>query len=439
MQVMKYRFHLVIFVFSTAVIFLSQCATEEEEKSNILLATNTRPLRDVKFEATPERIKRGDYLTNGILMCFTCHSPRDTTKPGFPPVESKKGSGAFLYDTKEARLVAPNITPDKETGAGSWTDDMLSRAIREGVGHDGRALSNPMFWSSFRDLSDEDLASVVVYLRTLAPVKNKLPKRRFSLEKEKQLQTTSMPLLTPVAARDLSDPLTRGRYYIGTADCVGCHTGWYERNPGYYGGGQEIKKVQDTSYVFSANITPHATGLQGWSPELFTQVIRTGKSGILDPVMPWIAYKNMTDEDLSAILMALQKLPPVNHKVINGIKATYCEVCDQSHGYGEHNKILPLKAVPFDRSLYPDFVGTYTHPKGFSFEVTLKNGKLLISVGGDPVELVPVSPDRFQSLSFPQSMSFKRDASGKVKWLISSSYDDIGDDVFVKQEVPKSK
>ena len=369
---------------------------------------------------------------------FHYHSPRDTTNPGFPPIESKKGGGAIVYNTKEARLVAPNITPDKETGAGSWTDDMFARAIREGIGHDGRALAKEMWWTSFRDLSDEDLASVVVYLRTLAPVKNKLPKRKFSLEKEKKLQTTSKPLLTAVKAPDLSNLLDRGKYFIKTADCEGCHTGWYKRNPGFFGGGSEFKKIGDTSYVFSANITPHATGLQGWSPELFIHVMRTGKNGLLDPVMPWVAFKNMTDEDLKAILMALQTLPPVNHKVINGIKATFCEVCDQSHGYGEHNKILPLKAVPFDRSLYTDFVGTYKHKEGFSAEVTLKNGKLLISIGGDPVELVPVSRNRFQSLSFPESVSFKRDSLGKVKWLISNSYDDI-EEVLIKQEAPKSK
>jgi mono/diheme cytochrome c family protein len=206
MRLTKYRYHLVILAFSTVVICLSQCATEGEEKSTVLLATNTRPLTDVKFEATGERIKRGEYLTNGILMCFTCHSPRDTTKPGFPPVEAKKGGGAILYDTEKSRLVAPNITPDAETGAGSWTDDMFSRAIREGIGHDGRALSLPMYWTTYRELSDEDLASVVVYLRTLAPVKNQLPKRRFSLEKEEELQSSSKPLLNPVEAPDYQIP-----------------------------------------------------------------------------------------------------------------------------------------------------------------------------------------------------------------------------------------
>jgi mono/diheme cytochrome c family protein len=371
MQIVKYRFHLVTFIFLSIVILLSQCATEPEEKSTILLATNTRPLRDIKFEATEQRIRRGEYLANGILMCMTCHSPRDTTKPGFPPIASKKGSGVILYDTEEARLAAPNITPDKETGAGNWTDDMFARAIREGIGHDGRVLSLPMYWGSFRHLSDEDLASVVVYLRTIPPVKNKLPKRRFSAEHEKEGQGRSQPLLTPVAAPDLSDPVTRGRYYIKTADCIGCHTGWYKRNPGIFGGGNKLENYYgwarlwkaDTSYVFSTNITPHETGLKGWTPELFLNVIRTGKSGLLAPRMPWVAYKNMTDEDLAAILTALQKLHPVNHKVVNGIKETYCEVCEMSHGYGENNKIVPPKAVSFNKALYPDFVGTYTHPR----------------------------------------------------------------------------
>ena len=418
------------------VISISNCSTEPKEKNTILLATNTRPLTDVKFDATQQRVKRGEYLTNSILMCFTCHSPRDTTQPGFPPIEAKKGGGSILYDTEDSRLVAPNITPDVETGAGSWTDDMFARAIREGIGHDGRALSLPMYWTSYRELSDEDLASIVVYLRSIHPVKNKLPKRRFSPEKERELQTSSKPLLNPVEAPDLSNLVNRGRYFIKTADCVGCHTGWYKRNPGFFGGGNKLERTYDSTFTFSTNITPDATGLQGWTPELFINVIKNGKGGVLDPVMPWVAYKNMTDEDLKAILMALQKLPPVNHRVINGIEASYCEVCEQSHGYGKYNKIIPLKAVPFNRSLYPDFVGTYIHREGYSIEVKLENNQLLISEGGSYFELVPVSENLFKALGFSTPVSFKRDAGGKVKWLISYWIDE---DVFVKQEGTKTE
>ena len=66
-------------------------------------------------------------------------------------------------------IVAPNISLDAETGAGNWTDDMLARAIREGIGHDGRALFPLMPYQDFASLSDEDLASIIVYLRSLPP------------------------------------------------------------------------------------------------------------------------------------------------------------------------------------------------------------------------------------------------------------------------------
>jgi mono/diheme cytochrome c family protein len=430
MHLSPFRYHLIITVFLAVVIGLSNCTGEKEEETLILLASNSRPLTDIKFESSPKRIERGEYLTNSILKCFVCHSPRDTTQPGFPPIEAKKGAGAVLWNTEKSRMVAPNITPEKETGAGTWTDDMFARAIREGIGHDGRALSLPMYWTTYRELSDEDLASVVVYLRTLKPVKNKLPKRRLSPEREKSLQGSSRPLTAAVKEQDLSDQILRGRHFIRVADCVGCHTSWYKRNPGFFGGGNKLDKIYDTSVVFSTNITPDATGLKGWSPELFIQVMRTGKSGVLDPVMPWVVYKNLTDEDLKAIFLALQELPPVNHKVINGIEATFCEVCEQEHGYGKHNKIKPLTAVAFDKKLYPDFVGSYVHPDGFAIEVTFNENKLMISEGGDPVELVHVGDNRFQALGVSTPVSFKRDKNGKVKWLISHW---IGEDVFEKK------
>jgi hypothetical protein len=425
------RLYLAVIIIILGILGLSHCSSPEpEEKTTILLATKTRPLRDVHFESTPARIQRGEYLANSILKCMLCHSPRDTTKPGYPPIESMKGGGAILTESKESRIVAPNLTPDKKTGAGTWTDDMFARAIREGIGHDGRALSLPMYWQSFRDLSDEDLASVVVYLRTLPPVKNKLPGRKFSAEREKELQTTPMPLPGPVKSQDLKDPLTRGRYLVKVADCVGCHTSWYKRNPGFFGGGNRLRKIYDTSFTVSTNITPHSTGLLGWTSTVFINVIRGGKNGTLDPLMPWISYKNLYDEDLEAILLALKQVPPVDHKVVNGIEPSYCEVCDQIHGYGKYNKIAALKALPFDSSLYREFAGTYTHRLGFSIEVSVQNNKLMIAEGDRPLELVHVGNGRFAALGFSTPVSFKRDSSGKVIGLISYW---IEEDLFDKQ------
>lgn len=394
----------------------------QNEPDTVFLATNTRPLTDIKFEPTAERLKRGEYLANGILACFYCHSERDTTKAGFPPIESMKGGGAILSDTPDERMVGPNISPDEETGGGTWTDDMFARAIREGIGHDGRALSLPMFWDSFSQLSDEDLASVVVYIKSIRPVKNTLPKRRLTMKREKELQGSSSPLPGPVKQPNLDDMLTRGRYLVKIGNCVGCHTGFYKRNPGRYGGGN------NTFYdkkIFSPNITPDPTGLGGWTPEIFINVIRTGRGGTLHETMPWVSYRNMTDEDLSAILLALQKLPPVNHKVTNGQEETYCEVCDQKHGYGKYNKIVPLKAIAVDPSTFRDYAGTYVDSEGSEIKIKTENGKLfLLKRNGKFAEFVAVADNRFQSLDYVVPISFKRDASGKVTQMVRYSLEE---------------
>src|SRR5947199_6435804 len=140
------------------------------------IGAKQRALTDRKFDATPQRLTRGKYLVDGVMECFGCHTDADWSTPGAPPVAGKEGSGHVWADQDLPWLIAPNITPDKETGAGNWSDDMLARAIREGIGYDGRGLFGIMPYTHYRNMPDEDLASIIVYLRTLRPVKNPLPK-----------------------------------------------------------------------------------------------------------------------------------------------------------------------------------------------------------------------------------------------------------------------
>ncbi len=93
------------------------------------------------FERTQQRIERGKYLTE-LAHCFDCHSERDAKGNQVPGM---KGAGRVLPPEESSILrphflVCPNITPDRETGAGSWSDLQLARAVREGIGHDGRIL-----------------------------------------------------------------------------------------------------------------------------------------------------------------------------------------------------------------------------------------------------------------------------------------------------------
>src|SRR5437588_11371788 len=140
-----------------------------------LIGAKKRALTDRKFEATPQRLARGKYLVDGVNGCFGCHTDQDWSKPGAPPAAGREGSGHVWSDQDMPWLVAPNITPDKETGAGNWSDDALARAIREGISHDGRTLFPIMPYPHYRLMSDADLAAIIVYIRSVPPIGNQLP------------------------------------------------------------------------------------------------------------------------------------------------------------------------------------------------------------------------------------------------------------------------
>ena len=114
-------------------------------------------------------LARGKYLVESVTGCVYCHSELDWKARGYPVKAGTEGSGRSWADEGIPFLTAPNITSDPETGGGKWSDDMYARAIREGIGHDGRALFPLMPYPNYRQMSDEDLASVVVYIRSLPP------------------------------------------------------------------------------------------------------------------------------------------------------------------------------------------------------------------------------------------------------------------------------
>jgi len=183
--------------------------------------TRVWPLTNRTFARTPERLARGRYLVNGIGECFACHGPSDPNRPGWPPVPGKEGSGSEDVSADTPGMVAANLTPDRETGIGNWTDDMLARAIREGVGHDGRLLHpNGMPYEFYRSMSDEDLASIIVYLRSIPPIRNPLP----ASTSDHFVAPYAIPIYEPVSMPDTSTPVKRGAYLAQLGACQWRHT-----------------------------------------------------------------------------------------------------------------------------------------------------------------------------------------------------------------------
>jgi mono/diheme cytochrome c family protein len=305
------------------------------------LGPRARALTDRKFEPTPERLARGRYLANAVTGCTACHSPRDWQAPGAPLIEGKLAAGdVFPAIGLPGNVIAPNLTPDPETGAGNWTDDQLARAIREGIGHDGRTLFPLMPYQRFRSLPDEDLASIVVYLRSLPPVRNPLPTTEIIFPVKYLIHNAPQPVTSPVPAENPSDPVKRGERLVNFSGCADCHT-LQERGQPNEGlnlaGGFEMKGPFGT--VTAANITPDPSGISYYDEATFVQAIRTGKvrARTLNPIMPWGIYRSMTDDDLKAIFAYLRTVKPIHHRVDNTMPPTLCKVCKGRHGAGDQN------------------------------------------------------------------------------------------------------
>lgn len=294
----------------------------------------------VGYTSRKGRLQRGRYIVEGVGHCFQCHSDVDWETPGAQAKPGRKGAGTEFAQYGIPWLVAPNITPDVETGAGTWTDEQFARAIREGIGHDGRRLAPMMPYKHFREMSDDDLASVIVYLRSLEPVRNVLPKTNLP-EAMKVSLPAHEPITEPVPPPDTSTPVARGKYLVTLASCSDCHTPTQQGQPMThlaFGGGTSLKGPWGD--VNTANITPDASGISYYDEALFIQTLRTGQIGArkLSSIMPWGYFRNLTDYDLKAIFAYLRTLPPVRHRVDNTEVPTACPVCRRRHGLGEMNQ-----------------------------------------------------------------------------------------------------
>lgn len=295
-----------------------------------------RPAPDFRVEATPQVLKRGEYLVKHVLLCNDCHSERDWTLysgPAKPPLGA--GRPCMDKDTKPVginfgtggfpgRLCIRNITPDVDTGIGAWTDGEIVRAMREGVSRNGEALFPIMPWFMYQYLSDEDAAAVIAYMRSQPPVKSSRPDRVLDFPLNIVFRFYPKPLAGPVAIPPRSDTIAYGRYLTKIARCEFCHTarirGQVEPLPDrLFSGG--VPFVMGTRTQYSKNLTPHGTGIGGWTKDIF--IARFRAHTVPFPVteeenseMDWVAFSGMTDEDLGAIWDFLASLPPLETKLL---------------------------------------------------------------------------------------------------------------------------
>ena len=307
------------------------------------IGPRSRPLTDRTFQSTPARLERGAYLTTAVAPCFACHTESEPDRQWVPKA-AMLGAGQRWPEPALPWLYAPNITPDRETGAGNWSDDAIARSVREGISHDGRAVFPLMPYGHFKHMSDEDLASIVVYLRSIPAVRHAVPRSAIPFPDNRMINMVPEPIDGPVPEPDLSTPEKRGQYLAELAVCTDCHTPADEKTheplPGMaFAGGNTVALAGKTP-VATANLTPSVNGIPYYTEDLFVEAIRTGhvRGRALSDAMPWRFFGNMTDEDLKAVFAFLKTQKPVDHYVDNSMPATACAVCKLTHGGGERNK-----------------------------------------------------------------------------------------------------
>lgn len=271
-------------------------------------------------------VAHGKYLVYGVAHCATCHvkSDRKNSMAWKDEIFSKPLSGGLEFNMPGAVVYSANLTPDKETGTGRYTDSELARIIRYCTKPDNTLLFPFMAYGS---MSDQDITAIVSYLRSIEPVNNKVQESEISfIMKAFVLALFNKPFLyNPNPPKSVVRDTTAeyGKYLANAVSgCEYCHTnadmmtGEFIGKP--YAGGQKTPSATEEPgvWVYSPNLTPDPeTGrIHGWSEEMFINRFRMGRT-VKESIMPWESFSIYSDADLKAVYKYLMSLEPVKNEV----------------------------------------------------------------------------------------------------------------------------
>lgn len=279
-------------------------------------------------------IAKGKYLVEGPAHCVSCHvsSFDEFVKADKGEHVDLKGGMRFPMGPLGA-MYSRNLTSDKETGLGRYSDEKVFRMLRHGIRPNdmaGMPLMMP-FWN----MADEDLVAIVSYLRSLPPVHNPVPENEWTFvgKAVRALTPTFKPIENPTPPKSspaMAPTVERGEYLAKyVANCVGCHTQrdmmTYEAIGPEFAGGMEFEPwpdlhrflgVDTTLWLRTPNLTPHpnSTLSRFKSADEFIKRIRAGRAISFSP-MDWGPFSRMSDEDITALYMFLKSVPAVDKDI----------------------------------------------------------------------------------------------------------------------------
>jgi len=279
-------------------------------------------------------LNRGKYLVEHVTICVDCHSPRDVTLFSMPIVQSQKGAGAPFLSQKlgytfPGESFTPNIT---SANLGFWSDGELYRLLTTGIDKNGNTINHAMPFKNFAQADPADIKAIISYIRTLKPITNK-PAGTTRINFLHSLYNRTIPRQgTPVYLAKLKTAIDSGHYLVTIASCNDCHTPkkWLEidDNSRMLSGGIEFP-LPTGGFVHSANLTPDESGLEAWTEAAFINKFKSYRDSgaiykttpnALNTLMPWFAYRDMTDNDLHAIYAYLRSIKPIYNPVVKFTK-----------------------------------------------------------------------------------------------------------------------
>jgi mono/diheme cytochrome c family protein len=255
-------------------------------------------------------VERGRYLVDSILACGNCHTPRSSAGV---LVKDKPLAGGLSFTTPAFNATSSNITPDRDTGIGSWTDAEIKRALIVGVRpNHGRLANTPlaavMPVSFFKPLLPRDLDAVVAYLRSVKAVRYETPPPVYKMPPHHQPLPDADKVYTEAM---MADPVKRGAYLVTIGHCMECHSP-FEKGVSDYSklgkGGRQFAPSLVQGFPsewkgsVARNITSHRTA------GITKGISRDGRK--LQPPMGYEYYNRMTAADLDAIVAYLRTVPP---------------------------------------------------------------------------------------------------------------------------------
>ena len=247
---------------------------------------------------------------------------------GKPPHPGTEGAGGTKFSREmgfPGVFYSKNITP---AGLKEWTDGEILRALTTGIDKNGEVLFSLMPYERYSQMAEEDLFSIIAYIRSLEEVPNEIGTRELDFPVSLLINTMAVePAYSEIP--DKTDMVNYGKYMFNAAACQDCHTPMDDKGNYledlYLAGG--FKFPNETGGVTrSANITPdEETGIGSWDEDRFVSQFKqytdsayvwpTIKQGEFNTEMPWSIYSQMDEYDLRAIYSYLRSVPAINNRI----------------------------------------------------------------------------------------------------------------------------